>query len=45
MTGIVGNKWSFDEFAPMDVIPYCRLPDHLCRRIRRLHADAFSAAR
>jgi NADPH:quinone reductase-like Zn-dependent oxidoreductase len=21
MTGIVGNKWSFDEFAPMDVIP------------------------
>jgi len=20
MTGIVGNKWSFDEFAPMDVI-------------------------
>lgn len=21
MTGIVGNKWSFDQFAPMDVIP------------------------
>jgi NADPH:quinone reductase-like Zn-dependent oxidoreductase len=21
MTGIVGNKWSFDRFAPMDVIP------------------------
>jgi len=21
MTGIVGNKWSFDSFAPMDVIP------------------------
>ena len=21
MTGIVGNKWSFDHFAPMDVIP------------------------
>lgn len=21
MTGIVGNKWSFDEFAPMDSIP------------------------
>ncbi len=21
MTGIVGNKWSFDDFAPMDVIP------------------------
>jgi NADPH:quinone reductase-like Zn-dependent oxidoreductase len=21
MTGIVGNKWSFDEFAPMDIIP------------------------
>ncbi len=21
MTGIVGNKWSFDEFAPMDAIP------------------------
>jgi NADPH:quinone reductase-like Zn-dependent oxidoreductase len=21
MTGIVGNKWSFDEFSPMDVIP------------------------
>jgi NADPH:quinone reductase-like Zn-dependent oxidoreductase len=21
MTGIVGNKWSFDEFAPMAVIP------------------------
>jgi NADPH:quinone reductase-like Zn-dependent oxidoreductase len=21
MTGIVGNKWSFSEFAPMDVIP------------------------
>jgi hypothetical protein len=21
MTGMVGNKWSFDEFAPMDVIP------------------------
>jgi NADPH:quinone reductase-like Zn-dependent oxidoreductase len=21
MTGIVGNKWSFDNFAPMDVIP------------------------
>lgn len=23
MTGIVGNKWSFDQFAPMDVIPTC----------------------
>lgn len=21
MTGIVGNKWSFDDFTPMDVIP------------------------
>jgi NADPH:quinone reductase-like Zn-dependent oxidoreductase len=21
MTGIVGNKWSFDQFAPMDFIP------------------------
>jgi len=21
MTGIVGNKWSFEEFSPMDVIP------------------------
>jgi NADPH:quinone reductase-like Zn-dependent oxidoreductase len=21
MTGIVGNKWSFDQFAPMEVIP------------------------
>lgn len=21
MTGIVGNKWSFDQFAPMDIIP------------------------
>jgi NADPH:quinone reductase-like Zn-dependent oxidoreductase len=21
MTGIAGNKWSFDNFAPMDVIP------------------------
>lgn len=21
MTGIVGNKWSFDHFAPMEVIP------------------------
>ena len=21
MTGMVGNKWAFDEFAPMDVIP------------------------
>jgi NADPH:quinone reductase-like Zn-dependent oxidoreductase len=21
MTGIVGNKWSFDQFAPMDMIP------------------------
>jgi NADPH:quinone reductase-like Zn-dependent oxidoreductase len=21
MTGIVGNKWAFDQFAPMDVIP------------------------
>jgi NADPH:quinone reductase-like Zn-dependent oxidoreductase len=21
MTGIVGNKWSFDEFSPMEVIP------------------------
>jgi NADPH:quinone reductase-like Zn-dependent oxidoreductase len=21
MTGIVGNKWSFDEFSPMDAIP------------------------
>jgi NADPH:quinone reductase-like Zn-dependent oxidoreductase len=21
MTGIVGNKWSFDQFAPMDAIP------------------------
>jgi NADPH:quinone reductase-like Zn-dependent oxidoreductase len=21
MTGIVGNKWSFDQFTPMDVIP------------------------
>lgn len=21
MTGIVGNKWSFDQFAPRDVIP------------------------
>ncbi|KIW62646.1 hypothetical protein PV04_10803 [Phialophora macrospora] len=23
MTGIVGNSWSFAEFAPMDVIPHC----------------------
>ena len=21
MTGMVGNKWSFDNFSPMDVIP------------------------
>jgi NADPH:quinone reductase-like Zn-dependent oxidoreductase len=21
MTGIVGNKWSFDEFSPMEAIP------------------------
>lgn len=21
MTGMVGNKWSFDSFSPMDVIP------------------------
>ena len=21
MTGMVGNKWSFDEFSPMDSIP------------------------
>jgi NADPH:quinone reductase-like Zn-dependent oxidoreductase len=21
MTGIVGNKWSFDDFAPMEAIP------------------------
>ena len=21
MTGIVGDKWSFDNFSPMDVIP------------------------
>ena len=21
MTGIVGNKWSFDNFAPMEAIP------------------------
>jgi NADPH:quinone reductase-like Zn-dependent oxidoreductase len=21
MTGIVGNQWSFDQFAPMEVIP------------------------
>jgi hypothetical protein len=21
MTGIVGNKWWFDKFSPMDVIP------------------------
>jgi NADPH:quinone reductase-like Zn-dependent oxidoreductase len=21
MTGIVGNKWSFDNFAPMEMIP------------------------
>ena len=21
MTGIVGNRWSFDEFAPMEAIP------------------------
>jgi NADPH:quinone reductase-like Zn-dependent oxidoreductase len=21
MTGIVGNKWSFDEFSPMQAIP------------------------
>jgi NADPH:quinone reductase-like Zn-dependent oxidoreductase len=21
MTGMVGNKWSFDDFSPMDVIP------------------------
>ena len=21
MTGMIGNKWSFDDFSPMDVIP------------------------
>jgi len=21
MTGIVGNRWSFDQFSPMEVIP------------------------
>jgi len=21
MTGMVGNKWSFDDFSPMEVIP------------------------
>jgi NADPH:quinone reductase-like Zn-dependent oxidoreductase len=21
MTGMVGNKWSFDDFSPMDAIP------------------------
>ena len=21
MTGMVGNKWAFDEFSPMDAIP------------------------
>ncbi len=21
MTGIVGNKWSFDQFSPMEAIP------------------------
>jgi len=21
MTGMVGNKWSFDDFSPMDIIP------------------------
>ena len=21
MTGVVGNKWCFDDFSPMDVIP------------------------
>jgi hypothetical protein len=21
MTGIVGNKWAFDNFAPMEAIP------------------------
>ena len=23
MTGMVGNKWWFDKFAPMDSIPSC----------------------
>jgi NADPH:quinone reductase-like Zn-dependent oxidoreductase len=45
MTGLVGNKWSFDEFASDGCNSYCCLPDHLCWRIGRFHADAFSAAR
>ena len=40
MTGIVGNKWSFDQFAPMDVIPTTVCSDGLRRRVGGLHADA-----
>jgi len=32
MTGIVGNKWSFDNFAPMEAYPDCGQPDYLCWR-------------
>ena len=36
MTGLVGNKWSFDNFEPMEVIPDGRLPHDLRRRRRRI---------
>ena len=39
MTGIVGNKWSFDNFAAMEAIPPPPA-DHLSRRIGRLYVDA-----
>ena len=29
MTGMVGNKWSLDEFSPMEAIPTGGRPDHL----------------
>jgi NADPH:quinone reductase-like Zn-dependent oxidoreductase len=40
MTGIVGNKWSFDYFSPMEAIPTAVSLTNLRRRVRRFHEDA-----
>ncbi len=44
MTGIVGNQWSFDNFAPMEAIPTAVESYKLCGRSRRFHAYASGGA-
>ena len=38
MTGMVGNKWSFDDFSPMAVIPTAVCLNDLRRRARGFYA-------